>query len=72
MQIGKAENRITVERNVQDDLSISFSAKYMMDALKTFDEEDIIICMNSDSKPIVIKSATDESLIQLVLPIKTY
>ncbi len=71
-EIGKAENRISVERNVTDDISISFSAKYMMDALRTFDEEDIIICMNSDSKPIVIKSATDESLIQLVLPIKTY
>lgn len=71
-EIGKAENRISVERNVSDDIAISFSAKYMMDALRTFDDEDIIICMNSDSKPIVIKSATDESLVQLVLPIKTY
>lgn len=71
-EIGKAENRISVERNVNEDLAISFSARYMMDALRTFDDEDIILCMNSDSKPIVIKSATDESLIQLVLPIKTY
>ncbi|MCH5166812.1 MAG: DNA polymerase III subunit beta [Erysipelotrichales bacterium] len=71
-EIGKAENRITVDRNIMDDISISFSAKYMMDALRTIDDEDIIICMNSDSKPIVIKSVSDESLIQLVLPIKTY
>ena len=71
-EIGKAENRITVDRNIMDDISISFSAKYMMDALRTFEDEDIIICMNSDSKPIVIKSVSDESLIQLVLPIKTY
>lgn len=71
-EIGKAENRITVERNILDNISISFSAKYMMDALRTFDDEGIIICMNTDSKPIVIKSVTDESLIQLVLPIKTY
>lgn len=71
-EIGKAENRISVQRNVNDDISISFSAKYMMDALRSIEDEDIIICMNSDSKPIVIKSVTDESLIQLVLPIKTY
>ena len=71
-EIGKAENRINVQRNIMDDITISFSAKYMMDALRTFEDEDIIICMNGDSKPIVIKSANDESLIQLVLPIKTY
>lgn len=71
-EIGKAENRINVQRNVNEDISISFSAKYMMDALRSIEDEDIIICMNSDSKPIIIKSASDESLIQLVLPIKTY
>ncbi len=71
-EIGKVEDRISVTRNVSDDISISFSAKYMMDALRTFDDEEIIIFMNSDSKPLVLKSATDESLIQLILPIKTY
>lgn len=71
-EIGKVEDRIIVERNNDENISISFSAKYMMDALKTFEGEDIVIFMNTDSKPIVIKSATDESLIQLILPIKTY
>lgn len=71
-EIGKVEDRLIVERNNDEDMSISFSAKYMMDALRTFDGEDIVIFMNTDSKPIVIKSATDESLIQLILPIKTY
>lgn len=71
-EIGKVEDRIAVERNNNDDLAISFSAKYMMDALRTFEGEDITIFMNGDSKPIVIKSSTDETLIQLVLPIKTY
>lgn len=71
-EIGRVEDRINVTRNVTDDINISFSAKYMMDALKTFEDDDIIIFMNTDSKPVVIKSATDESLIQLILPIKTY
>lgn len=71
-EIGRVEDHVEVQRNIQDEISISFSAKYMMDALKTFEEEDIIIFMNSDAKPIVLKSSTDESLIQLILPIKTY
>lgn len=71
-EIGKVEDYIEIDRNTDEDISISFSAKYMMDALKTFISEDITIFMNGDSKPIILKSATDESLIQLILPIKTY
>ena len=44
----------------------------MMEALKTIKDEDILILLNNDVKPLVIKSLTDESLIQLILPIKTY
>lgn len=71
-EIGKVEDKIIVERNNSENVSISFSAKYMMDALRTFEDEKIVIFMNTDSKPIIIKSAEDESLIQLILPIKTY
>ncbi len=71
-EIGKVEDRIKIKRNSNEDCSISFSAKFMMDALRTLESDEIIIFMNTDSKPIVIKSATDESLIQLILPIKTY
>ena len=42
------------------------------DALKTMKDEEILILLNGEVKPIVIKSLKDESLIQLILPIKTY
>ena len=71
-EIGKVEDKIKVKRNITDPMSISFSSKYMMDALKTFDSEDILINMNTDSKPIILKATDDDSLIQLILPIKTY
>ena len=56
----------------KEKIEISFSSKYMLEALKTIKEEDILILLNSDIKPIIIKSVKDESLIQLILPIKTY
>ena len=71
-EIGKSEENILISKNTEEDISISFSAKYMLDALKTFTEEDLLILLNTDSKPIIIKSTKDESLIQLILPIKTY
>jgi DNA polymerase-3 subunit beta len=71
-EIGKVEDYVDAERNNNESLVISFSAKYMIDALRTMESDDITIFMNGDSAPIVIKSSSDESLIQLILPIKTY
>ena len=71
-EIGKVEDKITVKRNVTEPMAISFSSKYMMDALKTFESDEILINMNTDSKPIILKVPGDDSLIQLILPIKTY
>jgi len=71
-EIGKVEDRINITKNTDKDIAISFSSRYMMDALKTFNEEDLLILLNDDSSPIILKSIKDESLIQLILPIKTY
>ena len=71
-EIGKVEEKLSVESSDNANIDISFSAKYMLDALKTMKDEDILILLNGEVKPIVIKSVTDDSLIQLILPIKTY
>ena len=68
-EIGKVEEKITVESDKE--IYISFSSKFMLDAIKSFNKDKIIICMNNDSSPIVIKNSEDTSLVQLVLPIKT-
>lgn len=71
-EIGKVEEKLDIETSNDANIDISFSAKYMLDALKTMKDEEILILLNGEVKPIVIKSISDESLIQLILPIKTY
>ena len=71
-EIGKTEECLQVDTSENSNIDISFSAKYMLEALRTLKEDDILILLNNDVKPIVMKSLTDESLIQLILPIKTY
>ena len=71
-EIGKVEEKLAIETSKDANIDISFSSRYMLDALKTFKEEEVLILLNSEIKPIVIKSIKDESLIQLILPIKTY
>ena len=69
-EIGKVEEKMRVESN--DNISIAFSSKYMLDSVKSFETSNITLYMNNDNSPIIIKSLEDESLVQLVLPIKTY
>ena len=71
-EIGKVEDQIEISKNTEKDIQISFSSKYMLEALRTFNDDEILILLNDDSSPIILKSVKDESLIQLILPIKTY
>ncbi len=71
-EIGKVEEKLVVDTDESSVIDISFSSKYMLEALRTIEEEEILLLMTDDVKPIVLKSVTDESLIQLILPIKTY
>ena len=69
-EIGKVEEKVDVEIDTASKIDISFSAKYMLEALKTIKDEEILILLNSDVKPIVIKSVNDESLIHFNITYK--
>lgn len=60
---------ISVEGN---DLKISFSSRYMLDSLKAMDHETVIINFTGAMRPFVIKTPDDESILQLILPVKTF
>ena len=71
-EIGRVEETMNVKKNNNEDIRISFSAKYMMEALKSFSTENVDLHFVGEIKPILIKSKEDETLTQLVLPIRTY
>ena len=71
-EIGRVEEKMNINKNNKEDIKISFSAKYMMEALKSFSTETVDLHFVGEIKPILIKSTEDPSLTQLVLPIRTY
>lgn len=71
-EIGNVEENINIINKENKNLNISFSSKYMMDAIKVFDEKEIELCFNGEIKPIIIKNDKDNKLIQLILPIRTF
>lgn len=71
-EIGKVEEKIKILNNNEQKLTISFSSKYIIDALKTIEDNNIEICFNDNLSSILIKSLNDENFIQLFQPIRTY
>jgi DNA polymerase-3 subunit beta len=72
LQVGKVEERIIVEKDNNIDLKIAFNARFMMEALKSFQSEKICLLLTNETKQFVIKDPTDESLLQLIVPVRTY
>ena len=72
LEIGKVEEKMECENIENKNLIISFSAKYMLEALKTIKGDKITLLLNGEIKPIIIKDKESNDLTQLILPIKTY
>ena len=70
LEIGKVEEKMNI--NCSDEIKISFSAKYMMDALKTIKSDEVILTFVGEIKPILLKNSDNDDLISLILPIRTY
>jgi len=71
-EIGRVEEKMDIQKSNEEEIKISFSARYMMDALKSFSSSTVELHFVGDVKPIILKSTNDDTLTQLVLPIRTY
>ena len=71
-EVGKVEEYVQSESLTGEELKISFSAKYMMDALKALDSTDIKISFTGAMRPFLIRPLDNDSILQLILPVRTY
>ena len=71
-EIGHVEEEMAVDSISGEELKISFSSKYMMDALKAIESDEVKIAFTGAMRPFVLRPANDEPIIQLILPVRTY
>ena len=71
-EIGKVVEEIVAESIEGEELKISFSAKFVMDALKALEGTDIKISFTGAMRPFVIRPLHDDQMLQLILPVRTY
>lgn len=71
-EVGTVAEEVTIQSIEGEELKISFSSKYMIDALKTIEYDDVKIEFTGAMRPFIIRPANDDPIIQLILPVRTY
>lgn len=68
-EIGQAQDELNVEMN-GDAIKIGFNSKYLLDALRASETDEIMIKIGTPLSPISITPVTGDSFTFIVLPVK--
>lgn len=71
-EIGSATEVLSSAEFSGEPLDISFNGKYVFDAIKAIKSEHIIFKFSGEMSAFVIVGKDDDSVIQLILPVRTY
>ena len=71
-QVGSATEKIEMFRYDGAELKVSFNSEFVISAVRALGSEDVVFMFVGEMKPFVIKNANDESIIQVVTPVRTY
>ena len=71
-QVGSASEKIDTFKFEGSNLKISFNSEFVLSAIRALGCEDVTFLFVGEMKPFVIKNAEDESVIQIVTPVRTY
>lgn len=68
-QIG--ENKTEIEAHVEGDGGeIAFNARFLLDFLSVFEEEEVVFEMSGPLAPGVFKSLKDDSFLHIIMPVR--
>lgn len=71
-EVGTVNEDINTGGIEGEGLKISFNSKYMMDALRAINNDDVTIEFYGTMRPFTLKSSESDEVVQLILPIRTY
>lgn len=71
-EMGSFKESLQIDEFEGDPLKISFSTKFMMEALRSLNSLDVIIKFAGDMRPFLLINPVDDSIIHLVLPVRSY
>ncbi len=71
-EIGKVSETVDVTELTGEALKISFNAKFVIDALRALDSEQVRVSFTGAMAPFVIQPTDQDAILYLILPVRTY
>ena len=71
-QVGSAVEKIDTFRYVGQNLKVSFNSEFVIAAVKALGSADVTFAFVGEMKPFVVENASDDSIVQIVTPVRTY
>lgn len=71
-EVGQVAEEMGLESFSGEELNISFSAKYMIDALRAVECDEISIDFTGAMRPFIIRPTNGDPILQLIVPVRTY
>ena len=68
-QVGDAKEEVQVETEGKE-LEIGFNPKYLLDALKAIEDDEVYLDFGSNISPCIIRSTNEEKYTYMVLPVR--
>lgn len=68
--VGKVTEIFTPKEVQGEELLLAFNAKYIMDALRVFEAEEVILEFTGSMSPFVLRIPENRKILQLILPIR--
>lgn len=71
VEVGEFNEQIDAEYKGED-LKVSLTGEYILDALKAIESDNCIVKLNGELKPLLICDEDNENITELMIPVKTY
>lgn len=71
-EMGSFKESLSIDTFEGEPLKISFSTRFMMEALRSLNSLDVHIKFAGDMRPFLLLNPNDDSILHLVLPVRSY
>ena len=71
-QVGSAVEKIDIFKYVGQNLKVSFNSEFVIAAVKALGSADVTFAFVGEMKPFIVENASDDSVVQIVTPVRTY
>jgi DNA polymerase III subunit beta len=71
-EVGSSKEKLSAIKYTGLPLEISFSGRYVFDAIRVLNGSVVKISFSGEMKPFIIRNLEDETILQLILPVRTY